>query len=35
MEKLVYLLEDDDGIADLVKCTLQLGDVECRTFGTV
>lgn len=35
MDKRVYLLEDDDGICDLVKCTLQLGDVECRTFGTV
>ena len=35
MEKLVYLLEDDDGICDLVKCTLQLSDISCHTFGTV
>lgn len=35
MEKLVYLLEDDDAIRELVKCTLQLNDVECMTFGTV
>lgn len=35
MDKLLYLLEDDDGICDLVKCTLQLNDVDCRTFGTV
>lgn len=35
MEKLVYLLEDDDGICDLVKCTLKINDIECRTFGTV
>lgn len=35
MEKLIYLLEDDDGICDLVKCTLQLSDISCHTFGTV
>ena len=35
MEKTVFLLEDDDGICDLVKCTLQLGGIDCRTFGTV
>lgn len=35
MEKLVYLLEDDDAIRELVKCTLQLNDIECLTFGTV
>lgn len=35
MEKLVYLLEDDDAIRELVKCTLQLNDVECLAFGTV
>lgn len=35
MDKLVYLLEDDDAIRELVKCTLQLNDVECMTFGTV
>lgn len=35
MEKTVYLLEDDDDICDLVQCTLQMGGVECRTFGTV
>lgn len=35
MEKLVYLLEDDDGICDLVKCTLQLSEISCQTFGTV
>ena len=35
MEKTVYLLEDDDDICDLVQCTLQMGGIECRTFGTV
>ena len=35
MEKSVYLLEDDDGICDLVRCTLLLSDIECSTFGTV
>lgn len=35
MEKLVYLLEDDDSICDLVKCTLQLNDISCATFGSV
>lgn len=35
MERTVYLLEDNDGICDLVKCTLQLSGIECRTFGTV
>lgn len=35
MEKLLYLLEDDDSICDLVKCTLQLNDVDCRTYNTV
>ena len=35
MEKLVYLLEDDDAIRELVKCTLQLNDIECLIFGTV
>lgn len=35
MEKLVYLLEDDDSICDLVRCTLQLNEIECRTFTTV
>lgn len=35
MEKLVYLLEDDDNICDLVKCTLQLNDISCATFGSV
>ena len=35
MEKLVYLLEDDDSICDLVKCTLQLNDICCATFGSV
>lgn len=35
MEKLVYLLEDDDAIRELVKCTLQLNAIECLTFGTV
>ena len=31
----IYLLEDDDDICDLVQCTLQMGGIECRTFGTV
>lgn len=35
MEKTVYLLEDDDDICDLVQCTLQMGGIECRTFGTL
>ena len=35
MEKLVYLLEDDEAIRDLVRCSLQLSDIECRTFSTV
>lgn len=35
MEKLLYLLEDDDSICDLVRCTLQLNDIKCLTFGTV
>lgn len=35
MEKLVYLLEDDDSICDLVKCTLQLNGISCATFGSV
>lgn len=35
MGKTVYLLEDDDDICDLVQCTLQMGGIECRTFGTV
>ena len=35
MEKIVYLLEDDDSICDLVKCTLQLNEIECHTFTTV
>lgn len=35
MEKLVYLLEDDDSICDLVKCTLQLNDISCATFSSV
>ncbi len=35
MEKLLYLLEDDDSICDLVRCTLQLNDIKCMTFGTV
>lgn len=35
MEKIVYLLEDDDSICDLVKCTLQLNDIDCHTFTTV
>ena len=35
MEKLVYLLEDDDSICDLVTCTLQLNDISCATFGSV
>lgn len=35
MEKLLYLLEDDDSICDLVRCTLQLNDIKCLTFGAV
>ena len=35
MEKLVYLLEDDEAIRDLVRCSLQLSDIECRTFSAV
>ena len=35
MAKTVYLLEDDKSICDLVTCSLELADIEAKSFGTV
>ena len=35
MEKLVYLLEDDESIRELVRCTFDMNGIALRTFGTV
>ena len=35
MEKLVYVLEDDEGICDLVRCSLELNEIGCETYGSV
>ncbi len=35
MEKTVYLLEDDESICELVRCTLEMNGVGCETFGSV
>lgn len=33
--KVVYLLEDDDGITDVVKCALEISNIEIETFSSV
>lgn len=35
MEKLVYLLEDDESIRELVRCTFDMNGIALKTFGTV
>ncbi len=35
MAKTLYLLEDDKSICDLVTCSLELADIEAKSFGTV
>ena len=35
MSNIVYLLEDDQSICELVRCTLDLSDITCRCFSTV
>lgn len=35
MSNKVYLLEDDESICELVKCTLDMNSISCETFTTV
>lgn len=35
MSSQVYLLEDDESICELVKCTLDMNSISCETFLTV
>ncbi len=35
MSKLVYLLEDDAGISELVRCALEMANIEISCYGTV
>ena len=35
MEKIVYILEDDASICELVQTTLEMNGIECRAYGTV
>lgn len=35
MEPRVYLLEDDESISELVKCTLDMHSISCECFATV
>ena len=35
MNNRVYLLEDDDSICELVRCTLDMNSIACETFTTI
>ena len=35
MEKTVYVLEDDQSICELVKCSLEMNGIACKTYQTV
>ena len=35
MNNQVYLLEDDESICELVRCTLDMNSIACQTFTTV
>ena len=35
MSNKVYLLEDDESICELVKCTLDMHSISCETFTTI
>ena len=35
MEKIVYLLEDDESICELVKCTLDMNGIRCEYFNSI
>ena len=35
MERMVYILEDDKSISELVETTLQMNGIACRSFPTV
>lgn len=35
MEKVIYILEDDQSICELVKCTLEMNGIACKTYNTV
>ncbi len=35
MEKIVYILEDDKSICELVETTLEMNGISCRSFRTV
>ncbi len=35
MDKIVYILEDDKSISELVQCTLEMNGISCRAFSTV
>lgn len=35
MQKILYLLEDDSSICDLVTCSLELADIKVECFNTV
>lgn len=35
MDNLVYLLEDDDGIKDVVECALSIASIDVKCFATI
>lgn len=35
MKKTVYVLEDDQSICELVKCSLEMNGIACKTYHTV
>lgn len=35
MEKVVYILEDDHSICELVKCSLEMNGIVCKVYHTV
>lgn len=35
MENLVYLLEDDEGIKDVVECALSIASIDIKSFSTI
>lgn len=35
MKKLVYLLEDDEAIRDVVECALMVSNIEIKSFGSI
>ena len=35
MDKKIYLLEDDKNIGELVKCALELSNLQVECFGTI